>query len=157
MISQIVTLVGVLIGALTSYLATASAERAKHRRTLETRWDERKLATYIEYMALVKEAQRAAKEAWASPEDCTEALAAMEAAEGRRSLAFESLVLLAHPSAIEAAHEVNRALWRVIAQARELSTVALPTPEVIHALNVLHQEARRDLGIDDALFATAGP
>jgi hypothetical protein len=42
-ISQIVTLVGVIVGALASYLATAGAERARHRRMMSTRWDERKL------------------------------------------------------------------------------------------------------------------
>ncbi|MET8955943.1 hypothetical protein [Streptomyces sp. NPDC004533] len=55
MISQILTILGVLIGALTSYLSTSAAERARHRRTLATRWDERKLDTYIEYATCVKE------------------------------------------------------------------------------------------------------
>ncbi|PKR43502.1 hypothetical protein CWE27_19835 [Streptomyces sp. EAG2] len=36
MATQILTLVGVLIGALTSYFATASVERAKFRREMTT-------------------------------------------------------------------------------------------------------------------------
>jgi uncharacterized membrane protein YccC len=40
MAGQIVTLIGVLIGALTSFFATALAERARFRRTMATRWDE---------------------------------------------------------------------------------------------------------------------
>ncbi|GGM22775.1 hypothetical protein GCM10010129_78920 [Streptomyces fumigatiscleroticus] len=60
MVTQIITLVGVLIGAMTSYLATAMAERAKFRRLMATRWDERKLDTYIEYVSCIKEIQRAA-------------------------------------------------------------------------------------------------
>ncbi|RAG86441.1 hypothetical protein DN069_06400 [Streptacidiphilus pinicola] len=35
--------VGVLLGALTSFLATTMAERAKFRRAMATRWDERRL------------------------------------------------------------------------------------------------------------------
>lgn len=53
--TQIFTLVGVLIGALTSYFAAAAvAERARFRRELATRWDERKLDTYIEYVTCVR-------------------------------------------------------------------------------------------------------
>ncbi|WP_314245124.1 hypothetical protein [Streptomyces sp. DSM 40907] len=43
MITQIVTLIGVLVGALTSFLATTMAERTRHQRSMATRWDERKL------------------------------------------------------------------------------------------------------------------
>ncbi|WP_155589736.1 hypothetical protein [Streptomyces cavernae] len=48
MVTQIITLIGVLIGALASFLATAMAERAKFRREMATRWDERKLDAYIQ-------------------------------------------------------------------------------------------------------------
>lgn len=61
MITQLVTLAGVLIGALTSFLATTVAERTRHRRAMATRWDERKLTTYIEYAACVKEISSTAK------------------------------------------------------------------------------------------------
>lgn len=55
--------IGVLLGAVTSFFATSVAERATFRQTLATRWAERKLDTYIEYIACVKEAVRAARQA----------------------------------------------------------------------------------------------
>ncbi|MYS60442.1 MULTISPECIES: hypothetical protein [Streptomycetaceae] len=147
MFSQIVTLIGVVVGALTSYLATTAAERVRHRRKLETRWDKRKLSTYIEYVTLVKAAQGAAKQAWENPEVRAEALARMEAAERKRSLAFEALVLLAHPRAVVAAHEVNRVLWQALEAARQPTEEPPPTDLLIEAMNLLHEETRRDLGV----------
>jgi hypothetical protein len=135
----------VLIGALTSYLATTTAERVRHRREMATRWDERKLATYIEYVALVKEAARAVRRQ--DPEALRDALASMEIAEQKRSLTFESLVPLAAPAAVDAAHEVNRLLWQGLRSARDPDSGTHPGAELVDALNVLHQCARSDLGI----------
>ncbi|MFF7031295.1 hypothetical protein ACFZAK_25485 [Streptomyces albidoflavus] len=95
MATQILTLVGVLIGALTSYFATASVERAKFRREMTTRWDERKLETYIEYVTCIKEISRAARDAGRARDegrDPAEALWAMEASENKRSVLFETFV-----------------------------------------------------------------
>ncbi|MEU1197681.1 hypothetical protein ABZ446_15800 [Streptomyces sp. NPDC005813] len=149
MITQIVTLAGVLIGALTSYLSVTAAERARHRRTIATRWDERKLNTYIEYAACVKEVADASKFARLAV-DGSDAfdrfIAAMEEGERRRSALFEALVLLATPPAVAAAHEVNVALWKMEAEAREHQ----PPPvlgDLHERLNSYHERAREDLGI----------
>jgi len=45
-------------------------------------------------------------------------LAEMEQAERRRSTAFEALVLLAAPTAIEAAKAVNQVVWKIEIAAR---------------------------------------
>jgi hypothetical protein len=149
MISQIVTLIGVLVGALTSFLATTMAERTRHRRAMATRWDERKLNTYIEYASCVKEISSTAKRARQAAEgtdDRREFLAAMEAAELRRSVLFETLVVLASPGAIDAANEVNRVLWQ-----QEIATRAGGTTPVegdlIALMNAYHEQARADLGV----------
>lgn len=152
MISQLVTLAGVLIGAVTSFLATSAAERARHRRAMATRWDERKLDTYLQYATCVKEisanAKRARQAAAAGSEERQGYLAAMEEAELRRSAMFETLILLASPEAVEAADAVNRELWR--------EEVATRDPEadfpggalgLIELMNVYHERARVDLGI----------
>ncbi|MCB5183043.1 hypothetical protein [Streptomyces antimicrobicus] len=149
MITQIVTLVGVVIGALTSFLAATAAERARHRRALATRWDERKLETYIEYASCVKEISGTAKRARQAGEGTEERqthLAAMEAAELRRSVLFETLVLLASPAAVEAAHAVNLVLWeQEIATRRNEDTTADAT--LVDLMNAYHEQARLDLGI----------
>ncbi|GAA5006686.1 hypothetical protein [Streptomyces siamensis] len=149
MISQIVTLVGVLVGALTSYLSVTMAERARHRRTMATRWDQRKLDTYIEYAACVKEVADASKHSRLAEEGSEthkEFIASMEEGERRRSALFEALLLLADPPAIEAAHGVNIALWEMVKLARTHE----PPPvagDLHERLNTYHERAREGLGI----------
>lgn len=148
MISQIVTLVGVLIGALTSYLATAMAERARHQRAMATRWDERKLQAYLEYASCAKEIADFAKRAWRAREGSEsrqEFLAAMEEAERRRSVLFETLVLLGSPAAISCANEVNLALWDGLKAARD--HVVPPERDFAALMNAYHEQARLDLGV----------
>ncbi len=150
MISQIVTLVGVLVGALTSYVATTGAERVRHRHTLATRWDEKKFQTYVDYAAFVKaaaEAAGAAARAESGSEARAEYLSAMEAAELKRSTTFEALILLADPAAVEVAHKVNRLLWTAFDRARDPGAHSGPGLELTKTLNVLHERARKDLGI----------
>jgi hypothetical protein len=162
MTSQIITLVGVLVGALTSFFATSMAERARFHRTLATRWDERKLDAYIEYISCVKEEVRASRqaiEAGERGEDNAEALSEMAAAEARRSILFEGLVLLSNEAAADAARTVNQRTWDLLewtldpgaeasARRSELSTL------VIEALNILHRAARSDLAMGDPRLAT---
>lgn len=156
MATQIFTLVGVLIGALTSYFATTVAERAKFRRAMATRWDERKLDTYIEYLTCVKQIQRAAMAAGRAREggmDASEALAAMEESENRRSILFETFVLLSNEKAATAAHTVNQRTWDLLRMARIPSsgTAELRPIPLVEALNVLHEAARSDLTISSGV------
>ncbi|KDQ68450.1 hypothetical protein [Streptomyces sp. NTK 937] len=156
MATQIFTLVGVLIGALTSYFATTVAERAKFRRAMATRWDERKLDTYIGYLTCVKQIQRAAMAAGRAREqgmDASEALAAMEESENRRSILFETFVLLSNEKAATAAHTVNQRTWDLLRMARIPSsgTAELRPIPLVEALNVLHEAARSDLTISSGV------
>ncbi|MEV6885950.1 hypothetical protein [Streptomyces sp. NPDC051135] len=156
MIAQIVTLAGVLIGALTSYVSVTMGERAKHRRTMATRWDDRKLSTYIEYAACVKEvadASKFARMADAGSEAHHEFITAMEEGERRRSALFEALVMLAAPPAVAAAHEVNVVLWEMERQAREHRPLPV-TGDLHERLNTYHERARADLGIDQNAWRT---
>ncbi|MFJ6382995.1 hypothetical protein ACIQI7_23705 [Kitasatospora sp. NPDC092039] len=149
MITQIVTLVGVLLGALTSFVATGWAERVKHRRLMASRWDERKLDTYVQYATCVKEIAAVAKRAVDVEVGSTERaefLAAMEQLEIQRSALFETLVLLASPAAVEAAKAVNAALWESEIAAREHSEVS-NGPVLVELLNAYHAQARLDLGV----------
>ncbi|MFJ8857064.1 hypothetical protein ACIRD8_01395 [Streptomyces sp. NPDC102451] len=155
MTSQIITLIGVLAGAFLSFAATHWAERTKFRQTLATRWDERKLDAYIQYISCVKEEVRTARkaiEACERGDDNTEALAEMEASEARRSVLFEGLILLSNDAAADAARAVNERTWDLLSWARnpgpEMSTRRRELSHlVIEALNVLHLAARRDLAM----------
>ncbi|OLZ70932.1 hypothetical protein AV521_13100 [Streptomyces sp. IMTB 2501] len=153
MISQIVTLVGVLVGALTSYLSVTVAERTRHRRSMATRWDERKLNAYVEYATCVKEVVGVAKSARRAEEGSEahkEFMAAMEEGELRRSALFETLMLLAAPPAIEAAHVINVALWERLDRARRHDPPSVADVDEFHELlNTYHDRAREDLGISN--------
>ncbi|MEU3659192.1 hypothetical protein AB0E77_05405 [Streptomyces sp. NPDC032940] len=155
MASQIITLVGVLLGAVTSFFAATLAERAKFRQALATRWDERKLDAYVEYVSCVKEEARAAQsslEARERGDDPSEALAEMETTEHRRSVLFEGLVLLAEDEASRAAWKVNERLWDLLGHARDPADAPTARRDelgraLIDALNDLHKAARTDLAI----------
>ncbi|MFJ8543032.1 hypothetical protein ACIRFH_13640 [Streptomyces sp. NPDC093586] len=155
MAGQIITLVGVLLGAITSFFATTLAERARFRQALATRWDERKLDSYVEYVSCVKETARAAQSALEARErgdDPSEALAEMETAEHRRSILYEGLVLLAEDAASRAAWKVNERLWDLLVHARDPAGAPAARrgergSALIGALNDLHKAARADLAI----------
>ncbi|MFD0402032.1 hypothetical protein ACFVHI_28570 [Kitasatospora sp. NPDC127121] len=149
MITQIATLVGVLLGAITSFVAIGWAERAKHRRLMAARWDERKLDTYVQYATCVKEIAAVAKRAVDAEAGSTaraDFLATMEQAEIQRSALFETLVLLASPAAAAVAKAVNAALWESEIAAR--GHAGVPDGSVlIELLNAYHSQARLDLGV----------
>lgn len=53
-LQQVPALIGVLVGAFTSYVVAAAGESARWRRTQSVRWDETRLRTYLEYSSAVK-------------------------------------------------------------------------------------------------------
>ncbi|MFE0176639.1 hypothetical protein ACFWZ2_30410 [Streptomyces sp. NPDC059002] len=54
-IQQLPALLGVIIGALGSYVAIMRGDRARFRREQEARWEERRLAVYTEYARVLKQ------------------------------------------------------------------------------------------------------
>lgn len=155
MAGQIVTIVGVLLGALMSYLATTMAERARFHRTIATRWDEKKLQAYIDYSACVKEIVRGTRRVFEAADaglDYSEFMVRTEEAESRRSLLFEGLALLADERVAEAAKVVNQRTWELLALARipvatEPGSADAARLDVVEALNAFHEVARKELQI----------
>ncbi|MFI5567968.1 hypothetical protein ACIA6T_11525 [Streptomyces sp. NPDC051740] len=152
MATRIITLAGVLIGALTSHFATAMAERTKLRHLMATRWDERKLDTSIGYVSCIKEVRGAAMDAGRAHDqgkDPSDALTEMEGNEKRRTILFETFVLLSDDKAATAAHAVNQRTWELLGTARVPSNgmAGLRPIPLVEALNVLHEAARSDLTI----------
>jgi hypothetical protein len=159
-VTQIITLVGVLVGAAASYFATTSIERARYRRSIETRWDERKLNTYVDYASAVKATNIAATKVFMvrdEPKALAESIAQMEKAEANRSTLFEALILLAAPAAVEAANVVNQKLWQILKVARDPAFTDDVDRErlgieLMSVLTDLHEQGRRDLGISGQLY-----
>ena len=87
--------------------------------------------------------------------DASEALQEMEAGEHRRSILFETFILLSNEKAATAAHAVNQRTWELLRAARQpASGIAELRPiPLVQALNVLHEAARSDLTISSGVPA----
>jgi hypothetical protein len=114
-----VTLAGVLVGAGATFVATTSIERAKWRRAIDTRWDEERLAAYVEYANAVKTileivfrlaAQRGLPNL-TTPADEPLAANALADAEAHRTVKWEQVLLLGSPDTIVAARQWHMAVY----------------------------------------------
>ena len=54
LLNQLPVLLGVIVGALGSYLTTSVTERARWKRALDSRWDDRRVEAYASYGQSVK-------------------------------------------------------------------------------------------------------
>ncbi|MFE2416029.1 hypothetical protein [Streptomyces hokutonensis] len=54
-VQQLPALIGVVIGALGSYVAIVRGERVRFHREREARWEERRLAVYTDYARVLKQ------------------------------------------------------------------------------------------------------
>ena len=152
--TQILTIIGVVVGALASYAAGSQAERTKYKRMMASRWDEQKRQVYRGYASAVKLTHWHAKKAVTSFSDPArhEALRdEMEKAEEQRSLLYEDLLLLGSPETVAAANDVNVKLWLILNSIRNQTSDPVPWEplgaELISALTRFHDCARADLGI----------
>lgn len=129
MIGQLVVLAGVIIGALASYLTTAATERARWKRTLDSRWDDRRVEAYAAYGQAVKEIILIASRL-AAGQGITlthralaltqENLDLLEEANAVRAAAWEKVLLLGNPDTVAAARAWHENAWRLQSLMREL-------------------------------------
>jgi hypothetical protein len=121
-VDQLPALIGVVLGAGTSYIVTALTNRANWRRLQETRWDERRLAVYADYGNAIKEKaliisrMAATKGLNRNPEPLATdetGLAMLAEAEVRRAMLIETVRLLSDPPTMEAVHHLNRCVWHL--------------------------------------------
>lgn len=120
-LNQLPALLGVIVGAAASYLTASRIERSRWRREMTTRWDERRLAAYADYMNAVKEIQRLASRVAAARRlddqaealDPGEGLPLLAEADAARATAYETLVLLGNAETIAKAQVLHRQAWRL--------------------------------------------
>ncbi|MBY8840166.1 MULTISPECIES: hypothetical protein [unclassified Streptomyces] len=121
-LQQLPALIGVVIGALGSYLAVVRSDRARFRREQAARWEERRLAVYSDYARTLKRAVTLTYRVAAhlgndphphplSPQEA-EPLLAQAALD--RDPAGEALLLLGSPAVVEKAR-----VWVVTAMEME--------------------------------------
>jgi hypothetical protein len=158
------TLASVAVGALISTAAAVALDRVRYRHELHVRWDIKKaeaLTTYLDAVATMGRSagHAAAHQGWdpraATPGTLEGAIAAIEAAEARRAIAFEAVVLLANHRTIRSGHELNMALWSLewLADGRRKGSqqVWLDDRERFQkALHTFHTAMRADLKVPGA-------
>ncbi|MEU5595368.1 hypothetical protein [Streptomyces sp. NPDC020298] len=110
-IQQLPALIGVVIGALGSYLAVVRGDRARFSREQTARWEERRLVVYADYARTLKRAVTLTYRVAAhlgndphphplSPQEAAPLLAEADLA---RDPAGEALLLLGSPAVVEKA------------------------------------------------------
>jgi hypothetical protein len=160
--AQIFTLIGVALGALSSYLVTSLNERSRYRRDVATRLQERKFDAYAEYLGDVRQMVAVANRVAASlglhnrttlPVSQLEGLPILAELATRRTASSERARLLAGEETVTALHGLNDAAWGLELIARGVVTdVSAQTWEeamqtYLSALNAFHYNARHELGV----------
>lgn len=120
-VTQVLTIAGVLLGAGATFVATTTTERTRWRRTQSSRWDDKRLMAYTEYANAVKRSVRLCRRiaetkhllATGQPIDLDAAFAGLADAETERALKWETVLLLGDPAAISAARAWHEQAWRL--------------------------------------------
>ncbi|WP_328752511.1 hypothetical protein OHT57_43660 [Streptomyces sp. NBC_00285] len=110
-LQQLPALIGVVIGALGSYLAVVRGEQVRFQREQAARWEDRKFAVYAEYARALKRsvtltyrvAAHFGNDPHPHPLTPQEAESQLAEATIARDPAGESLILLGSPTAVEQA------------------------------------------------------
>ena len=161
LINQAPVLLGVVIGALGSYLTTAATERARWKRALDSRWDDRRVEAYASYAQSVKRMIKVAgriaagrglggdDEPLAPTQENLELLADAEADRGKQ---WETVLLLGHPETVAAGRSWHERAWRLEAYARALLTASNSDWQAAisaadGARHAFYESARIDLGV----------
>jgi hypothetical protein len=167
-VQQLPALIGVVVGALASFLAGAASERARWRREHSVRWDDRRAQAYAEYGHAVKNvyvqcmrvAAMRSQRTGGDPVGYAEALAAVSLLTDERAAKWESVLLLGNPRTIAAARTWHRRVWQVERFARGERTDTEQwdalMADVIADRARFYTEARRDLGITSGEIPSSG-
>jgi len=159
-VQMVLPLIGVVVGALGSFLASSAGERTRWRREQQARWNARRVEAYAEYGHVVKRVYVLCKQLVEKSPYLTEGAA--EPADGipelrrlsaERASKWETVLLLGDARTIAAAREWHRAVW-------EMERIAFGKPAneeewhraftaAILARIRFHEAARHDLGISD--------
>ena len=159
LLQQLPALVGVVIGALASYLAGAAAERARWRRERAARWDANRMEAYASYALTVKKLFLIANRicagrdlgSSAQPLPVDEGLEKLAQAEIDRAAAWEQVLLIGDPATIAAARNWHECAWELEAFARGIKTGKQGWAAAAVAANdaraEFYRNARSDLSI----------
>ncbi|WP_346535582.1 hypothetical protein [Micromonospora sp. DPT] len=156
---QLPALVGVLVGAVATYMTTAAQERSRWRRQQSIRWDERRLAAYSDYAHAVKKvisiAVRLAATRGVYKDDFWFGGETSEAglidAEEERTTKWEAVLMLGDEAVVAAAREWHQVTFRLmrlaVGQSSDL-TWHQAVQAAGQARGRFYAAVRRDLGVN---------
>jgi hypothetical protein len=159
LLQQLPALVGVVIGALASYLAGTAAERARWQREHKVRWDAKRMDAYASYALTVKTFILIASRISASrdlgpkaqPLPIEENLEKLAQAEIGRATAWEQVLLIGDPATIDAARSWHQCAWDLEQFARGNRTGKQEWAAAYDAANnaraEFYRNARNDLSV----------
>ena len=168
LVQQLPALIGVVVGALASFLAGAASERARWRREQSARWDDRRAQAYADYAHAVKNvyvqcmrvAAMRGKRADGERAAYEEALAGLSVLTDERTAKWESVLLLGNPRTIAAGRTWHRRVWQVERFARGERTDSEQWDALMADIMAdrarFYTEARRDLGITSGEIPSSG-
>jgi hypothetical protein len=156
---QIITLLGVALGALASFVSTRAIERSRWRREETLRWDSKRLECYGDFSAamirfITIEDRIAAKlglPAVIEPQGGESGLTELAKAEAEVSLYWSQLLILASPEVVTAAQQWRNQAWLAESFARGHRSNATEFEAALRsrreARGRFYKAIRADLGI----------
>jgi hypothetical protein len=156
---QLPALIGVLVGALATYAATAATERARWRRAQSVRWDEKRVNAYAEYAHALKQvisvALRLAALRDAHPEGdrvpSEDELAALDEAEVQRTIKWEAVLLLGSDDVVIAGRRWHQGAFNLerLAYGEPCDMSLMQAIDTTgQARRNFYEVAKRDIGIE---------
>jgi hypothetical protein len=129
---QVITLVGVAVGALASFVSTRAIDRSRWHREETLRWDSKRLECYSDFSAAMirfislgdRIAAGLGLPAVVEPLDSDSGRAALATAEAELSLYWTQLLILGSPEVVTAAENWRNQAWLAESFARGRRTGA---------------------------------
>lgn len=117
---QLITLLGVALGALASFVSTRLVDRSRWQREERLRWDTKRLECYSEFSAAImryinighRMAAGLGLPTAVEPLDADTGITTLADAEADLSLYWAQLLILGSPDVIKAAQEWRSQAWR---------------------------------------------
>jgi hypothetical protein len=166
-LEQAPALVGVVVGALATIVATSINDRFRWKRAQSVRWDERRLEAYSEYAHAIKDVYYAASRLVtgrrsvppAEPLDRESGLQLLAEARAQRTRAWETVLLLGDAATVRAARNWREAVWQAEQIATDPKNASSEWESSIsavdHARDSFYEAARGSLAVPGGLVAQA--
>ena len=158
--AQVLTLVAVVVGAITSFIAASLNDRRRLKQDQTQHWLDQKLEAYIDYLDSVKQMNQVSRRIAASRGigrrafqlQSEDALQLLAEAEARRVNAGERVTLIGEAATVAAVRDLNKEVWRLewIARGKldpDHDAWEACNQSLVRALNRLHERIRAELHI----------